>query len=135
VQVCTWRAGDIERFSDIVGSRPVPSGDGRIVFTEGGRYSTQLKPATNQQAGCLPAAQGAYYFNMTDLRAGLGLRVYQEGKAGTVSVRKDIDGIGPADRGVNGLAPDRRAFLVPEARLLIIIPESKDRLILHRITI
>jgi hypothetical protein len=128
----------------------VPSPDGRYLFAGGhGVLTIDLKvvPAAaysnlqndNARYLYLPAHHGPYYFHLhagTDPGPGQGgergIRIYKYGQPKPVRIVPDADTPTFAEmRGVRDLRLEDTAHLIPEAKLLVVIPKEGDRLLLH----
>ena len=138
----------------------VPSPDGKLLYTRFGRCSPQvsLTERTAFRGGPgLPACHGDYYLALPPVANPWQGRARPfpsrpgapqpsrppAGKADAITVRaltndkaiatfSDLDLPGPGEAGINhNLTFDKRIHLIPEARLIITIPVSNDRLILH----
>lgn len=108
-----------------------PGGDGRVVFTSNGLYTSRLQdPAKGpHQRGslCLPASQGDLY-----LRAGIdSFSLYLLGNPDPLL---KVTGTGwpvnPAKEQV--LPPVKRIFLLPGADLIVTIPTGNEEVRFHR---
>jgi len=113
-------------------------------------------PGTDRQAQYLPALHGDYYLylglapqppmffpkgvnpkgsNGPASNPGPGPAIYKRGLNSPLLKRPDID-IPPQDAMQNlnhDFTFDKRVLLIPQAKLLITIPTSNDRLVLHRV--
>jgi hypothetical protein len=130
--------------ASISGSLLLPGPDGRFIYTETGIYTPELKLVYPREFGkivinpYLPAHHGSYFMHFEqDGGAGKGkLSVFVEGRSEPFAQIANVDGyIGrpiaygkPPDK----LMHDRRVHLIPEARLLVTIPQSNDRLVITR---
>src|SRR5262245_54716997 len=88
-------------------------------------------------AFCLPAVTGDYFLSLTsadDKGAGGTFTIYHRGMKGPVGRLEKADhGLrfdGWGREGVNG--PWRRAFFIPEAKVIVVLPVSNDRVVLHK---
>jgi predicted Zn finger-like uncharacterized protein len=123
-----------------------PGADGRYLYTAGQIYSAEGKPVGphigrhGQMSWFFPAHHGPYYVSLSErgpqgnaIRFALG--IHQGGDTQPLVTLPDIEGLTglleyPSGRHVPF---DRHVFFIPEARLLVVIPRSQDRLFLHRI--
>jgi S1-C subfamily serine protease len=139
----------------------LPGPDGKILFTRFGTCAPEvtLTDMPPPQGGpVLPACHGDYYLSLPAAANPGQVRPSpfpprpgnpQPGqppasKAGTVMVRAlgkdkpiatlpDLELLAPREESIkHDFTFDKRVHLVPEARLLITIPDSNDRLVLHR---
>src|SRR5262249_9207421 len=125
-----------------------PGPDGKYLYSAIGVMTTQAKPVGKPGAYgdgsrySLPAAEGETFFLRIDVP---GFPHGDRKKSGPVLLH-----LGGDDRPVGELAGvevppglnhwgrekygiDKRFFLVPSAHLLVVLPESMDRLVLHRV--
>jgi hypothetical protein len=117
----------------------VPGPDGKVLCTAAGLYTNQFAPLSPKERNpgyCLPALQGNYYVALTSAEAagkGGALSVYLLGHDRPVAKfdRFDhgltFDGWDRVDFG-----PWKRVFFSPQAGLIIVLPGTNDRLVLHR---
>ncbi len=124
---------ELKRYDEGGTGYVVPGPDGRVVYTAVGLRSNQLKPLDGApKVGlCLPAAEGPFFLALTPAEGGKGGRigVYMQGN--DQPLVKDV-GFEPGvhyDRGTFG--PWKRIFFIPRAKLMVVFPESNDRLELH----
>jgi hypothetical protein len=126
----------------------VPGPNGKILFTGMGMYTgitfpnQQVSyPGSDRQAQYLPALHSEYYLHLgRSPQANVfnpepTLTIYKLGLALPLLKRPDID-IPPADGAFkmkHDFTFDKRVLLIPQAKLLITIPTSNDRIVLHRI--
>jgi hypothetical protein len=111
-----------------------PGPDGRVVHTGRGLYTAELKPRKEENdagaAYCVPAAHGPLYLSLSPGRRD-SVAVHMTGHAGPLARLPGVDAFeGVGDREAFSL--DRRYHLIPEARLLVTIPATADRLVLYR---
>jgi hypothetical protein len=122
----------------------VPGPDGKLIFTGCGVLNPQVKFLIGQNRPSrftLPAHQGGYYLATkvvepqrmpaADFREPLSL--YLLGDPRPVCPLPEIEVTRDAFWGRGGGVPlDQRIHLLPDARLLVILPPAADRLVLHR---
>jgi hypothetical protein len=116
----------------------VPGPDGRVVYTNQGVRTNRLaglKGGPPKPGYCLPAVEGNFYFTLTPAEGGKGgsLAVYLLGNEQPLV--KDVGfthGIHFDGWDRNFFGPWKRIFFIPRAKLIIVFPESNDRLELHR---
>jgi hypothetical protein len=112
----------------------LPNGDGSAVFTAQGPMSSDLRPlgaATTDRFPCVPALHGPAY---------LGFRVQGGKPAAALYLLGDErpiawlpDAFFEALRGADGwpVDPENSIFLLPRAKLLVVVPRERDRLLLY----
>jgi S1-C subfamily serine protease len=131
-QTASWRQGDVTLYKGNRGSWPVPGPDGQVVYTDDGRYTPQLRPLGREGRYCWPAHQGPYYLSLPGDKQER-LDVYLTGVGKPLVSLDDIDVGGVPPRGPDPLPLDKRIHVIPDAKLLVIIPASNDRLVLRRL--
>jgi S1-C subfamily serine protease len=116
----------------------VPGPDGHVIFTSQGLFTNQLQPMAPKERNvgfCLPAVQGSFFVSLTPNTP--------DGKGGTLSLHLlgNDRPLAKLDHfhnlvfdgwGRDPLGPHKRFFFIPQAKLLIILPQTNDQLILHR---
>ena len=128
----------MKRFDDGGFGHVVPGPDGKFVFTAAGVFTNQFKKVNGAPAKpgyCLPAVEGDFYLSLTSAEAGKGgrLAVYLLGSELPLVKDASIDhGIHFDSWDRNFFGPWKRVFLIPKANLVVVFPESNDRLELHR---
>jgi hypothetical protein len=127
----------------------VPGADGKILFTGTGMFTglamfpnqQVFYPGSDRQAPYLPALHGQYYMQLGQstqakpFKLEPDLTIYKHGLGLPIVKRLDID-LPSAFVAANmkqDFTFDKRVLLIPLAKLLIIIPTSNDRLVLHRL--
>jgi hypothetical protein len=115
----------------------VPSPDGKAVYTRFGNYVLQAQgqPGEMPETGgaMLPASLGDQYLNLTGAGPARGPTIEAPGKEKPIATFPDLGLPGPRDHTLpHDFTYDKHIHLVPEARLLLTIPASGDRLILSR---
>ncbi len=140
-QTCVWNGGDLKFFQGDNGTFPVPGPDGRFIFTTNGLCTAELKHVTGN-THCVPAHHGPYYLSFSradrfaprpagERRAGFS--VHLVGDRRPLATLTDIEGADGQDLwNRSGLTVDKRVHLIPDAKLLVTIPVSNDRLHLYR---
>jgi hypothetical protein len=109
-----------------------PGPDGRVLFTAKGPVSSlfkRLHPEDDKAGYCLPATDPDFY---VALEPRVGLTVRLMGHADPVA-KLDLDhglSFDGWDRDASG--PWQRLFFIPQANLIVVLPESNDRVMLHR---
>jgi hypothetical protein len=120
-----------------------PGPDGQMLFTSHGPWSVDLKrqDSTPRQEDmyCWPACHGPYYLSMRfgdPSKTGpkpVGVGVHVPGARTPLAVLTDLElmaSVNGFDREPFG--NDKRILLIPDAKLLLTIPDPCDRLVLHR---
>jgi WD40 repeat protein len=114
-------------------SLAVPGPDDRTLFTAAGLFNTELKQTSAALKGSfLPATSGPYFLGLEKD----GLSFYLAGNDRPVAKLAGVEGI--CEEGVSfgscrdTINHDRRIHFIPEARLVVGIPTSNDRLLLYR---
>ena len=116
----------------------VPGPDGKSVYSSKGVVSATLKRSDPDDATygyCLPAVRGDYFLSLTAASGGKGggFTVYLRGlKSPLAKLDKADHGISfdGWDRGAGG--PWQRVFFVPDAKVIVVLPDSNDQLVLHK---
>ena len=128
-----------------------PSYDGKLVFTgAGGIYSANLRRQTFEQlhdATYLPACHPAYFMGFSGVNR-LGTRgrpenlkpklsLYTIGDKRLLLSFNDLDEISDVQESPYGrtgaLSIDKRIHYFPTANLLVVLTESRDQLVLHKL--
>jgi hypothetical protein len=130
--------------ADIVGSVVIPSPDGKFVHTAAAVYTSELKvvhpknPPTSFAKPFVPAANGNYYMRMDYKewdKLGGSIAFFLEGSERPVAQLAGVEGVSNEQIAYGGnrdtLTPDRRVFFFPDAKLVVTIPGSNDKLILY----
>jgi hypothetical protein len=123
----------------------IPGPDGKVIYTAKGRYNNHVKPLgdrSNDGPYCLPAVQGDYYLTVKanspqgrDKSVSGTLAVHVAGDERPLITLPEMD----LPASIHGQAPnsqtlpaDKRIYFIPAANLIVIIPDSSDRLVLQR---
>jgi hypothetical protein len=122
----------------------VPGPDGRTLFSGYGLYNNDLQPLEaaarrHEAKSYLPAEHGPWYVQLEPggPEQGRGtLSFFVPGQPKAFARLEDVEGVFPENISYGKLhgdmAHDRRVHLIPDARLLVTLPASNDRLVLHR---
>jgi hypothetical protein len=126
----------------------LPAPDGSLVYTEDGLYSRSTQFRSYSEHGMLfPAVSGNLYFALDLLRTdafpvekstGTLLTLHHLGNNRPLLTLPELEGVlpsrgrRPADRVETPLPPQKRLFLIPQARLLITLASTRDKLQLRR---
>jgi hypothetical protein len=128
---------ELKRYEEGGLKHVVPGPDGRAVFTGAGVRTNRLKVWAGGPANagyCLPATEGRFFLSIGTAEGDRGGRLavylldYEFPLAKDVGFTHSIHFDG-WDRTTFG--PWKRIFFIPRAELIIIFPESNDRLELH----
>lgn len=140
LQSFVWAKGDVQKYEGGVGDYPVPSPDGTIIYTTQGRYNSQLKEIAKDRIHCLPAHQGHYYLGVrpgdrssSPRTQKASVSVHLAGDARlhiNLAEIEGLDGWDPWNR--DELSLDKRVHFIPDAKVIVTIPASNDRLVVHR---
>lgn len=116
----------------------VPAPDGKTLFTGQGRiplppHEGIIRP--DPSGSVLPACHGEMYLTLPPPGKDGPLTVHHPNRADPVATFADAGVAVPREKTppAAGLPLDKRVLLVPDEKLLITIPASADRLILHRL--
>jgi hypothetical protein len=82
---------------------------------------------------CLPAQQQDYFLSWETVGSAGKVTIYREGKEQALFVLKDIEGLVGGTGKEPTLPLSKRIFLIPSAKLLVVLPASQDKLLLHRV--
>jgi hypothetical protein len=124
----------------------VPGPDGKVLYTAGGMYTSEVKAlgAQKQSSGTkfVPALQGHYYLRISggdDPRVRIGgdrktsVSVHLAGDERPLAQLPDLGFAGGNDAWIkHDFTFDKRIFFIPDAKLVVTIPSSNDRLLLTR---
>jgi uncharacterized protein (TIGR03067 family) len=120
-----------------------PSPDGKFLYTARGVYSQQVQAlgqANQFNPYLIPSVQGPYYLSIDMNKVGitstakLALGVHLAGASQPLATLPGLglpEGMSGWDR--DAFQSDRRFHFIPDARLLIIIPSTNDKLVLHKL--
>jgi hypothetical protein len=129
-----------------------PGPDGKTMFTARGLANSQLKQtADDVKFGyCVPALRGNLFLSLTsaaplhrgrdrgevDGKGGGGYTIYALGQpAPIVKVPDGNHGLALNLRDPSGYEAWKRIFFIPQANVIVVLPESNDQLVLHKIDI
>jgi hypothetical protein len=111
----------------------VPGPDDRTLFTAAGLFNTELKKTSSTLGGSfLPATSGPYFLGLEKD----ALSFYLAGNDRPVAKLPGVEGV--CEEGIaygssrDTINHDRRIHFIPDARLVIGIPTTNDRLVLYR---
>jgi len=115
----------------------LPGPDGKILFTRSGKYAPQVKliraEPLERGGPMVPACHGHYYLSLPQPGKTGVPSVHAPGRSRPIATLKDLDLSVPAEEWIkHDFTFDKRVHLIPEAKLVITIPVTNDRLLLHR---
>jgi len=126
-----------------------PSPDGKVIYTGRGAFTPQgvgLNGAGNNRGDdvnyLVPALQGRYYLrvpfasfsNRGKTKESMTLHI--EGDVRPLVTLKDVEVPGEVNPwGRDKIGADQRILLIPSAKLLVVLPTTNDRLVLHKLDI
>jgi hypothetical protein len=117
-----------------------PGPDGQTLFTEKGMY-TNKGEQTGRREAAVPAVHGNLYLTLAPNAKGPAdaqiIRVWEMGKDTAIQEFDDLPGFNgkrdPFERDTPTLALDRKFFLVPEAKVMIVLPPAANKLHVYRV--
>ena len=123
----------------------LPSPDGRTLYCTGQMFTAEAKPlgangaAFRHGVWYVPALHGPYYLSLNQApQAGAGpslpsLEVHMAGDSRPLATLLKLDALDGLVDAARATPPalDRHVFLIPDAKLLVILPMSQDRLVLQ----
>ena len=116
----------------------VPGPDGKTAFTGKGIASRTLKRGDPDDANygyTLPAVRGDFFLSLTTATGGKGggFEVYLLGMKRSLAKLDKADHGVSFDGGGQSRAPWQQVFFVPDAKAILVLPSSNDRVVYHRI--
>ncbi len=140
-----WRLGESsieERYEHNSVGYVVPAEDGSCLFTQSsGIYAPDLKGGRENQAeALLPVPGGVYYLGMTGNK-GLweggefrGAIYIQSGRQKLLTLDHPLFSLTRGEMWTdNDFTLDKRIVALPEAKILVTIPETNDRIVIRRL--
>jgi hypothetical protein len=117
----------------------IPSPDGRVIYTGRGRYTPECK-ALDEDTNInfmLPSVHGDYYLHVgKDDKDKSTVSVHRAGDKRPLARPDVFAGLpGPTPWGREELGLDHRLFLIPEARVIVTLPNSNDEVVLYKFDI
>jgi hypothetical protein len=115
----------------------IPGPDGKAVYTAKGVASATLARGDRDDATygyCLPAVRGDYFLALTPAEGGKGgkFTVYLRGLKQAVA-KPDLEhGLNFDGWDREQFGPWKRVFLVPDAKVIAVLPASNDQVVLHK---
>ncbi len=124
----------------------IPGPDGRTLYSPGQLFSSEGKPLGQPIGGhgrmvwYLPALHGPLYFSLNETakegrpdRATLRFSVHLPGDTRPLVSLPFLESLDTLTDWRGGVPPFvRHVYLIPDAKLLVILPDGNDRLVLHR---
>jgi hypothetical protein len=113
----------------------LPSPDGKIIYTATGKYPPEVQIVGKMEAGepMIPAYHGDYYLKLPPAGKQGAATVHAKDNAKAIATLTELDLSVPREDWIkHDMTFDKRILLIPEARLIVTIPLSDDRLVLHR---
>jgi hypothetical protein len=132
-EVKYYRAGELGHI--------LPGPDGKTIFTSRGLANSQLKQtADDVKFGfCIPALRGNLFLSLTSAQVGKGdggYTVYALGQsAPIIKVPNAEHGMVFNNNPSNADGPWKRVYFIPQANVIVVLPESNDQLVLHKIDV
>jgi S1-C subfamily serine protease len=137
IQSCVREGDDWKRYRGGAGSRPVPSPDGKFIYTDSGQFDEQLKPAGGSGSRGLPSTHGNYY--VAAVPGGQQVKIYRARQlepitSVVVHTSLEVSKAKPGGKKASSaMSIEQRIHLIPNASLLVYISENGKELILHRV--
>jgi hypothetical protein len=113
----------------------VPGPDGGLLFTGAGMYSprVQLFEQRKSDEALIPSCHGDYWLKLPPAGRGGEVTVHARGRTRPVATLSDFEPKVPKEDAIkHDFTFDKRVHLIPEARVIVTIPASNDRLVLYR---
>ena len=115
------------------GSGGIPSPKGRYVYTCGYVYTRELKQLRqSQNEWFIPARHGEYYLGITQRDRTGQVRLYIAPGDRQLVTLAGLDITSEYFRTVNDFTLDKRIWCLPRAKIIITIPNTNDRLVIHK---
>lgn len=147
VQTGVWTGKDVKKYQGEGGGHAIPGPDGRVIYTSAGLFTSEMKPLGRREGSAgvlLPAHHGHYYLALhleqgprPDRRENdARVTVHLEGDTRPLVTLPALEGLSQPDpfrpQGPASLPLDKRVHFIPDAKLIVVIPDAADRLLLHR---
>lgn len=119
----------------------IPSPDGKTLFTAFGLYTTDLRrieerPGKGDHVRCLPAVHGNVYLSLSEVFAerAVSLGIHKLGDEQPLVTLRGLPDLDKFVDQVSGWQPEfqRHVHLIPDAKLIVILAPTNDRLHLIR---
>jgi hypothetical protein len=137
MQTIVLEGNDAETYFELKFNGPViPSFDGRIIFTKQGLFTADTKRIGSADAYApnnlrVPSYQGCFYLEIDEKGK---IAVYPSGEPRALITLPKLADVGDDDYSKyyeDSFTQDKRFHYAPDARLIIAIPRTNDRLILQ----
>jgi len=115
----------------------IPGPDGRDVFTSRGIVTRSIKRPDSDDANygfCLPALRGQYFLSIKPEVGGKGggFTIYLRGLKQPIAKLENVDhGLFFDSAGGDAYHIWRRVYFVPDAKVIIVLPMSNDRVVMY----
>ena len=114
-----------------------PGPDGQTLFTEKGMFSAKAEPVARRETA-IPAVHGSWFVTLADAAAGAKkVDLWESGKNAPIASFDSLPGFDgkrdPFERDNPNLAIDKRLLLVPDARILVVLPPAADKLHVYKV--
>jgi hypothetical protein len=114
-----------------------PGPDGQTLFTEKGMFSAKAEPVARREMS-IPAVHGSWFVTLADAAAGAKkVDLWESGKNAPIASFDNLPGFDgkrdPFERDNPNLAIDKRLLLVPDARILVVLPPAADKLHVYKV--
>jgi hypothetical protein len=113
----------------------LPGPDGRLLFTGSGLYAPQVQLQEQLKPGdtMIPSCHGDYWLSLPPAGKEGEVTVHARGRTKPLATFTDFELKVPKEETIkHDFTFDKRVHLIPEARLVITIPTSEDRLVLRQ---
>jgi hypothetical protein len=113
----------------------LPGPDGKHLFTGAGFYSphVQLIEQRRSDDTLIPATQGAFWLKLPPAGKNGEVTLEAQGRARPVATFSDFELKVPKEESIkHDFTFDKRLHVIPQARVIVTIPTSDDRLVLYR---
>ncbi|HUR54965.1 MAG TPA: trypsin-like peptidase domain-containing protein [Gemmataceae bacterium] len=117
----------------------IPGPDGKVAFTAKGITSQTLKygdPEDAKYGYCVPAVRGDYFLSIAPEWDGKGgsFTVYHLGlKRSILKLDNPGHGLHTDSAGGDTYTMWRKVFFVPDAKVIVLLPTSNDRVVLYKV--
>ena len=114
-----------------------PGPDGQTLFTEKGMFSVKAEPVARRE-NAIPAVHGSWFVTLADAGGGAKkVDLWEAGKEAPIASFNNLPGLDgkrdPFERDNLNLAVDKRLLLVPDARILVVLPPAADKLHVYKV--
>jgi hypothetical protein len=120
-----------------------PGADGNVIFAPGQLYAADATPlgkrvgAHGSSVWYVPATQSRYYLSLNEKDKKIGLSLHLLGYDRQLVALPGVDGVGDLVDWFSGRTAmfDKHLHFIPDAKLLVLLPNTKDKLVLHRVDV